>query len=483
MTVRKSLAWSLFGQIASFSISFLGSIIIARLLTPLELGVYAVASAIIGVIGVIANVGIGSYLIREIALTQAKIQTAFTLNAIISLSLSIIIFLASFAGNLLFDDNQVGIVIRLLAVPPLIGVIEFLPSTMVQRDMQFGSKSVVLVLSTLIGVVVTLISAYLGFSSLSFAFSAIAVALFRAIAMTILVPHHVNYRLRFTDWRPIFVFGYRMVLITGAAQLAQRLSEVILGSLLGLSTLGIYARASNLANLVFYNLYGSATGVVFSQLSLVYRETGVVNKTFIRGLQMIIAFMWPLMIGMAILSRPLINTLYGPKWSGAAIPFSLLMISQVIVLSFGMNWELFVLKDRTAEQTKLEIFRSFSGLILFTIGCYFNIIAASLGRVFDSFVGAMLYLPRMSQLADVSAADLVRVYRDAALLTFVTVGPSFVLMLSNQWSSQTSPVLVSGAVVMGGVIWLTTLRIIRHPLFDEISRLWRSKALAPSSDV
>ena len=140
MTVRKSLAWSFFSQIASFSISFFGSVVITRLLTPLEIGVYAIASAIIGVIGVAANVGISSYLIRERSLTQSTIETAFTLNAIISAGLAAIIFTASFSGQLLFENDLVGLVIRLLSITTLIGIMEFLPSTMLQRDMQFKSK-------------------------------------------------------------------------------------------------------------------------------------------------------------------------------------------------------------------------------------------------------------------------------------------------------------------------------------------------------
>jgi O-antigen/teichoic acid export membrane protein len=465
------LAWIFSGQIVAFAITFSGSLIIARLLSPHEMGVYAIAAAIAGFISVISTMGLGAYLIREVDLTDERRSAVFTVNALINVSISAILFMASFLGARYWGDTDVTIVMRLLCVPPLIAIFEFLPSTLVQREMAFRITSLILMSATALNVTLTVTLAVLGFSSLSMPYAAIVAALFRAGLFNILVPQHVFLRISFTGWRPILVFGLRMITVSGVAQMTQRVCDIIIGAMLGLAALGLYSRASNLAALIFQNVYGTATGVIFAQLSKTFRETGELRAAFLRGLEMILAIMWPFLIGLAILAQPMVHILYGVKWQAAAEPLSLLMIAQFIVLSFGMNWELFVLRDETARQTRYEIARSVAGLGLFALGSLFGLSAATAGRIGEAAVGAAVYLPHMSRLSGASLSEFRRVYVQSVLLTVVAVTPSLVLMIWSGWSPETSPVLIALAVFSGIGLWAATLKRLRHPLLYEIHQI------------
>jgi O-antigen/teichoic acid export membrane protein len=471
MSVRRSLAWTFSGQIATFLISFAGSVAIARLLSPHELGVYALAVATVGLITVVATLGLSAYLIREVELSEERLATAFTVNAMINIALSLAILALSFALPRYFDDDSVGPVLRLLSIPPLVGIFEFLPGTMVQREMQFKARSLILMLSTLLSTVITILLAANGFSSMSMPYAAVAVSIFRTVSFSVVVPHHVSLKISLKDWHQILVFGLRMITVSGVGQLAQRASEIILGMLLGLTVLGIYSRASNLASLIFTNVYGTATNVVFAQLSKTFRETGEIRETYLRGLEMILALMWPLVLGLAVLARPAINIIYGPKWDEAATPLSLLMIAQFVTLSFGMNWELFVIRDETAKQTKYETIRSLVGLVFFAAGSLINLGAATIGRVLEALVGAAIYLPKMTQLSDARPHELTRIYVNSAGLTIAAITPSIVVMFAYRWSAVTPPSVIALGVTMGLVFWLAALRYLRHPLLDEIKRL------------
>jgi O-antigen/teichoic acid export membrane protein len=238
--------------------------------------------------------------------------------------------------------------------------------------------------------------------------------------------------------------------------------------MLGLASLGLYSRASNLASLIFQNLYGTATGVIFAQLSKTFRETGELRAPFLRGLEMILAVMWPLLIGLAVLSQPAVHILYGAKWQAAAQPLSLLMIAQFVILSFGMNWELFVLRDETARQTNYEIFRAVGGLVLFALGSLFGLSAAAAGRIGEATIGAVAYLPHMSRLSGASLPEFGKVYLESVLLTIAAVSPSLGLMLWSGWSPETSPILIALAVLSGLGLWALALKQLRHPFLNEI---------------
>src|SRR5690606_27080310 len=126
---------------------------------------------------------------------------------------------------------------------------------------------------------------------------------------------------------------------------------------------------------------GTATRLAFAQLATDFRRTGELRATFLRSIQLITAVMWPMLLGLAVLSKPVILLMFGANWVEAALPLSLLMVAQFAVLAFGMNWELFVLRDETALQTRFEAIRAVVSLLLFTAGCAISIEAAAASRI------------------------------------------------------------------------------------------------------
>ena len=181
--------------------------------------------------------------------------------------------------------------------------------------------------------------------------------------------------------------------------------------------------------------------------------------------------MWPLEIGLAILSPPAIYLFYGEKWLGAALPLSLLLIAQAVVLSYGMNWELFVLRDETARQSRLEFIRTLFGFAIFTVGCQFGLAGAALGKVGDASAGYLLYRNHVRNLAELRGNELGMVFVRSALLTVIATAPALVLMVVFRWDPRTPLPLVAGAVISGMMLWLVALVAMRHPLAEEGARI------------
>jgi O-antigen/teichoic acid export membrane protein len=117
VALRKSLAWMAFSQSSSFLLQFLAAVVLARYLSPYEMGIYTLAAAIIGVLSLMQALGLQSLLVRETHLTPEIIATAFTVNAILALILSSVIVTASLLGSsLLGSKPEVSKVLLILAL-------------------------------------------------------------------------------------------------------------------------------------------------------------------------------------------------------------------------------------------------------------------------------------------------------------------------------------------------------------------------------
>lgn len=467
-SVRKSVAWAYAGQAVSIVVSLGASAIVARLLSPTEMGVFAVALATIGALQIATQFDLGTFITREKVLNATDLDSAFTMNALLMAGLAIATWLLGIVGAGFLGEPGVAQTLQLVALGPLIQMFEFRPAAMLQRDMQFQWISVVGTGKIVAGAIVSVIMAYAGHSYMSLAWGNLAYAAFGAMAYSLIGWRHVSLRVTLANWRPIVTFGLRMMSISGMANLVVRLSDILLGSFLGLAALGLYSRATSIATMLWQNIYGTATRVVFVQLAHDYRETGELRATFLRGIGSIIAVIWPITIGLAILSGPAILILFGDQWVSAALPLSLLLVAQFVNLSFGMNWELFVLRDETARQTRFEFIRAIVGLVLFVGGCMISIEAAAASRIVEAFVGVALYLPHMNRMAGTTNADLFRVYGQSLLLTVVAVLPAGVLMALHDWSPHTPFSWIVASVAVGVMLWLTVVAKLDHPLWYEV---------------
>ncbi len=471
MSIRKAILWSYGAQLFIFAQTFGTSVIVARLLGPYETGIFAVGAATTGALATLANFGIAPYLIRHESLDASVKSTVFTVNALINALVSAIVFGIAAAGPLLGMNDRVRLVLFILAFTPLLQVFEFMPSTLIQREMNFRLLSMVSMGRAVVNSCILLVLAFLGLGALSYAFAVLGSAIFSAILFNVVGRRHAVFTWGVAGWRELTKFGLQMLSIGGLATLVQRTSELILSRFLGIAALGVYTRASSLSNQIWDNIYGLGARVIFSQMAEEMRTAGTIRRTFLHGLAMLTALIWPLLVGLAVLSGPFIHLLYGERWSEAALPLAVLLMTQVCVLGFGMNWHLCVLRKQTAWQARNEGIRAVVGLLAFTIGATVSVGAAAFGRACEALTGVALFGPRMRQLAGTERGEMRRVYLQSGFVTVLAVVPAALLMLYRHAAPTTSWLEIGGAIVLGIVSWAGGLIALRHPLYHEGLRI------------
>lgn len=471
MTLRRNLAWTAFGQVAFFVIQFGGTVVLARILTPYEMGVYAIAAALVGVLMLLQAFGLSNFIIREPTLQKGHIATAFTMNALISLALAAIIFGLGMNAHVWFDDTGVAKVLKALAIIPLIGIFQLVPYAQLERRGLFNLLVRVNMTRQLLATGCTVASALAGYSYLSLPFGQICGGIAGAILVNLLGRQHVQFSLSVREWRRILTFGLQMAAISGVSALAGRTSEILLGRILGLQALGLFMRASTLFTLFWDNLHLILGRVMFVDLAARRRNGESLRGTYLIVAEVMTASLWPTFLGLAILSQPLFLLIYGERWLPAALPFAILAISAVVQVSVTLTWELFTVSGETSRQVKIEAFRAVAGVALFSAGCIFGIVGAATARVIDSIVSMAIYRPHVERMTNTALADLMPIYGRSALLSLAAVAPAGLLMLAQRGSPLVSLWLVGSSILAGVVLWSLGLILLKHPLYAEGRRL------------
>ena len=472
MSVRRSLSWMILSQAGFFIIQFGGSVVLSRLLTPYEMGVYAAASALIGILSVLQAFGVALFVIREAEIDQATLSSAFTVNALLSLLLSLVIVALSSTGALLLHAPGVRQVMLVLAATPLIGIFEFLPAVRLERDGAFQPIAVVSLLRAAVTTSVTVALAVFGYGYMSFPYGAVLAATASAAAFMIVGRQHVSFRVGLTAWRHIVRFGLQQLAIQGINTIGGRAAEFILGRLLGLDALGLYGRASNLNNLVWTNIHMVAGRVLLVSLAEQHRKTGELRDDYLRIVEVMTAFLWPIFAGLAVLAGPLIRIVYGQAWIAAAPPFAALAVSAILLVSITMTWEIFVIKNETGRQARFEFIRTAFGFTMFIAGCFLSLTAAASARIAEAVFSILIYRPHIERMTSTRLSDYIWIYIRSGTLTLTACAPAICVMAIYRWSPAVPLSWVFVAIAAGALLWALALRLTDHQLSREFGALW-----------
>lgn len=473
MAVRRSLAWMVFGQGTLFVLQFIGSIVVARLLGPRDMGVFAVAMAAVGIIGIMQALGLASFLVRERELTRDIVATAAAVDLSISILMATAIALLGLLGAVLFKDSGVRDVLLVIAVVPLIGHTAFVPQAMIEREGNFRALAIIRATSSAVSLVLTITLARAGYRYMALAYSQVATALITNIAINLIGRRHINLAYSLSHWSRIARFGVQILAIAGIAQAASRLSELVLGRIQGLAALGLYSRASNNQAMLWGSVHGVVNTVIFVDFAKQVRDGVPLARRYLQVLELMTGLMWPLLAGVALLSRPLVALVYGPAWLGAALPLSLFCIASILLVSTTMTWELFVIFEETGRQVRLEVIRMVIGISLFVLACFHSLEAAAAVRVAEAALAQFIYRPHLERMTQATRAGFSAAYRRSAAAAAIAVLPAGALMIATGFSIHVGIGPLIAVTLAGTIAWLVALRVMNHEVHTELAKLSR----------
>jgi len=461
------MMWMAVSQAGIFVTQFTATVIIARLLNPYEMGVFAAGLAVVGLLAVVRNLGLGSYVIRAPALTPALMETTFTINALLALLIAAMVAGLSVLGGALLGEPGVRTVMLAIAPVPLLSILEFRPATVMERQGKFGGIAAVNVLRAGTAAVLSVGMALEGHSYMSLAYGQLAGAAVGAVGFNVIGWRHASLRVGLANWRDVVRYGLHMLAISGISAAAVRLAELALARLLGLVALGIYSRAGGVANMVWENVHLIVSRALFVDLAEQQRRGISLRDTYLRVTALATAVLWPAFAGLAVLSGPIILLLYGPQWVEAQVTLSLLALSSMTSAAMIAAGAVLVVTGRTGEQARFEAMRSAAGLAMFLSGCMFGLEWAAAARIVDGLLTYAIYRRLVQQMSGTRGSDFTPIFLRSAVLTGVAVGPAFAVMAWHGWAPEAPPGALGLAVLAGVLAWAGLLYRMRHPLLAE----------------
>jgi O-antigen/teichoic acid export membrane protein len=353
--------------LASKGIGVIFTIVLARILFPEDYGNLTVAILVTGFLTIFSNFGFQTFIIQNDDPDARIVHTTFFLELAFAALVVCLLFGTSFVSDFYFNNETVGMMLRLYCINIFIVAAGHTPLTLFKKDLDFATSSKVEIAYTLISNFFRVAFALAGFGSLSFPLGDIAGSLCKTLMIYYYSPFRPRFSMLSKEWTPrILKFGGYTSVTSIASYLANQTDKILLTSLFELRAVGLYNFGYAQSGL-FYNLVLVSQTSVFQSMFARLKQNLEEARRAVYRITRFINFIALPVYAFAILdAHRIITVLFTEKWIASEPYFQIFAFDFLvrtffasvtgIQLSFGLSQQ--------AAKTKVVTSSMFIGCLL-----------------------------------------------------------------------------------------------------------------------
>lgn len=470
-SVRRALAISFIERYALIALGLASNILVARLLSPDEIGLYSVSLAVISVAQVLRDFGIGNFLIQEKNLDNAHIRTAFGISLLMGGLLFIVVFVVSPWAGKFYGHEQIVDTMRISSLNFLVLPFCTISLALLRRNMQFDRVAMVTLAASAVGVSVTVALAFLDYGPNSMAIGAVLGNLVTGVGAWIARSGRNILRPSLSEWRAVVKFGGQSSLTGIVTSISMDANDLVVGKVLGFHPVAILSRAQGLMNLFHRDLMAAVRGVALPAYAAAHRRSEDVEVQHARSMAIVTAFAWPFYGLVSLYSLEVLRLLFGPQWDEAADLVPIYCVAGAISAVTALVPTLLLALGRIDLVTRAEMLLQPSRFVLIALAAiiFRSVEACALAYLVITVATLPVFL-RAKQLAITSTSLAWHRHLAPSLgVTIVALLPA-ILHVAFSGFARTEPLALPPVILsctLAALGWVAAALWFNHPIAKE----------------
>lgn len=470
MSTRKALALSFLDRYSGLVIHTASSMVIARLLTPSEIGVYSVTMVLLGFIATFRDLGAGQYLVQNRNLSEEKMRATWSVQLALGLFLALIVVAVAFPAAGFYGEPQIYDIMLVLALNFAITPFLAYPNAWLVREMRFGSIAAARFVGAVVHAASAITMAWLGFGAVSLAWANALTTVASIIAIWAIAQPNLPWRPIVRGIGDVVSFGGKLTATSLMNTLSAGAPELLLGKIHGMVEAGLFSRGQGLVTMFQRLVMDAVNSVVLPYFAKQSRESGNVGVSFLVAMELITGLGWAFFFGVALMAYPAIRILYGPQWDEAVDPARWLAIACAFSIPAAICQPVLIAIGAVNDVLKATLLSTLSALTATAIGTFLGLLALSQCLIVSGALASVIWIAMARKHIDFAIAPMLLVWGKSMLVAVGACLASVVVIFHWGWRSSDLlvPALLSG---IGGVFGALLLAwATKHRLWLEIQR-------------
>lgn len=463
------MIWTYSQQFGSQLLTFLVSIVLARLLLPEEFGLIGMLAIFIGIGNALFDGGLTSSLIRSQVLDEEDYSTVFYFNFASSILVYAVLFVAAPFIAQFYHQPILTDITRVYGLTFIIAAFGTVQNTILTRELKFKKQALITFPALLIGGLTGVALAYKGYGVWSLVFSAIVTAFFTSVFLWISASWYPKLLFNKIKFHQHFHYGYKLTISGVLDIIFTNIYQIIIGKFYSVAQVGYYTRANSLMMLPVGNISGALNRVIFPVFSKVQDDIPRLKNVYKQVMQLVLFIITPLMVVIMVLAKPLTIFLFTEKWLPMVPILQIICLSGILYPIHLYNLIVLQVKGRSDLFLKLEIVKKVIVAVVLIITLYFGFYALLWGQLICSIIalfinthyaGKILNYTMLSQLKDITP-----------IFVFSTIMGFAIYGLHKLVTDLNSFLQLIICTAVGGILYILLAWIFKYESITDIKNL------------
>lgn len=465
--VASGLFWKFGERIIAQGVSFLISLVLARILLPEQYGTVSLVLVFINIANVFVSDGLGESLIQKRDSNDEDFSTMFFCSLITGVVLYIILFLVAPLIERFYGTPGLTLVIRILSLQVPLSAIKTIQHAYVQKNMLFKKFFFSTLGGTLLSGIIGIVIAYKGFGVWALVEQYLVNSVMDLTILFITVKWRPHLKFSIQSAKQLLSYGWKLLVAQFINVIYNESRSLVIGKVYSEKDLAYYNRGSHFPSMIITNINTSISTVLFPAMSKVNKNPDDVKQLTRKSMKMTSYVIFPMMIGMFSVAETMIRVLLTDKWL-LCVPFlRLSCIYWMFQPCQTANVQAIKAVGRSDICLKLEVVKKTIGFMLVLFFMRINVFAVVASNVLFAVISTIVnIIPNkrlinygfVEQLVDLVPAALLSIVMGVAVYGLSFLGLSDFLTLIIQ-------------IIVGVVIYILGSVIFKLESFNDLKKL------------
>lgn len=461
---KKGLYWKFTEQFAGYAMQFIVGIIMARLLSPHDFGTAALPAVFLTIAQVFVDGSFGLALIRKSEVTEKDLSTSFYYGIVVGIVCYVILFFCSPYIACFYNEPILESLVRVTALTFLLNPLYTPQSVILNRQLDFKTPAKIQMIVQFISGIAGIATAYAGYGIWSLVVASVLSSVLKLFITWFFVRWYPREHFSKDSFKYLWNFGNKLMVVQFLQTLYANIIPLIVGKSYGTRDLGLLNRAKSFASIPSSNLGSVLSQVTFPVLSKLQSDNELLGRNYRKMIRVSSFLVFPLMMLMCALAKPLIVALVTDKWIDCVILLQIMCFTYMFQPAQILNLNLLQVKGRTELTMKLELFKKSFFTVAIIIAVQYGLIVLCVVDFFLTMIalfintyytGKLIHVGYMKQMRDMLPHFVLSVI--TLMIIYIFIG-----LFSNEWLQ-----LVLGGVV-GLVFYFAVAWLLRFEEFADL---------------
>lgn len=403
--VFSGMIWAFGEQFAAQAVSFILSVILARLLMPDEYGTITMVLVFINIANVFVTNGFGEALVQRKNATDEDFTTVFYCSLAVAVFLYSVLYITAPLIATFYDSPELALVLRVLSLKLPIASINSIQRAYVQKNMQFKKFFFSTLGGTILSGVLGIFMAYKGFG----VWALVAQYMSNSCVATIVMFFTVRWKPKLifckSSAKELIKFAWKLTAASLINTVYNELRSLIIGKKYSSSDLAYYNKGNHIPSLAITNINSAISTVIFPAMSQCNNAPNRLKAITRRSMKVAVFVIFPVMGGIIGVGESLIRLLLTEKWIPCVPYLYMACMYWACQPVQTANWQVIKAMGRSDLALRLEIYKKVIGFLLVFVSIPFGVEAIAASNVLFAIISMLINIIPNKRLINYSIRE------------------------------------------------------------------------------